>query len=270
MPIGDSDLVRLFFDTKSELFWASIGTTLLIGIPFLMLMYKGFRLIFDIKNRNKTLNIVAASFWLVGVIICSVLFFNMINNYSEKSVVRSDISIKQPNGDMLFLDVNRANIDEWNSRWHVNTININGLRVINGKAMVSDVDLKIQKSNSDKFELVKVQSSRGKTAQDASDAASAITSEIVQQDSLLIFPNDYTLDNNVKFKFQNLTYILKVPVGKSIYLAPKTKHIIDDIDNVTDTRDADMVGRKWVMTDRGLKCVDCAGLRNRRHHDDED
>lgn len=270
MTIADSDMVRLFFNTRGELFWASIGTGLLVGIPFLMLMYKGFRLIFNIKNRNRALNIVAASFWILGVIICSVLFFNMIDNYSEKAVVRSELSIKQPNGDVLYLDVNRTNIDEWNSSVHINTININGLRVINGKAMVSDVDLKIQKSGSDKFELVKVQSSRGKNIQDASDAASAITSEIVQQDSLLIFPNDYILENNVKFKFQNLTYILKVPVGKTIYLAPKTRHILDDIDNVTDTRDRDMVGRKWVMTDRGLKCVDCVGLRNRRHNNEGD
>jgi phage shock protein PspC (stress-responsive transcriptional regulator) len=270
MPVADSDLVRLFFDTRSELFWASLGTSLLIGIPFLMLMYKGFRLLFNIKNRNKTLNAIAASFWIIGVVICSILFFNMINNYSEKAVVRMDTPIKQPNGDVLYLDVNRNSTDEWNSKFHFNTININGLWVMNGKTMVSNVDLKIQKSSSDKFELIKVQSSRGKTFKDASDAANAITSEVVQQDSLLILPDDYMLEATGKFRFQNLTYILKVPVGKSIYLEPKTKHILDDIDNVTDTRDADMVGRKWIMSDRGLKCVDCIGLRNMRYRNDED
>jgi hypothetical protein len=43
--------------------------------------------------------------------------------------------------------------------------------------------------------------------------------------------------------------------------------IIYDIDNVNDTFDSDMVNRRWIMTSRGLECVDCEGLENVVKHD---
>ena len=36
--------------------------------------------------------------------------------------------------------------------------------------------------------------------------------------------------------------------------------IIYDIDNITNTYDGDMAGRRWIMTPKGLACVDCDGL----------
>ena len=61
--------------------------------------------------------------------------------------------------------------------------------------------------------------------------------------------------------------VLKVPVGKTIYINRNMKHIINDIDNVTNTWDGDMVSRRWIMTADGLKCLDCEGLN--RDNDDE-
>jgi hypothetical protein len=46
---------------------------------------------------------------------------------------------------------------------------------------------------------------------------------------------------------------LEVPVVKNIYLRPGSKHVIYDIDNVTNTYDSEMLGRTWTMTSRGLE-----------------
>lgn len=35
---------------------------------------------------------------------------------------------------------------------------------------------------------------------------------------------------------------------------------LSDIDNVSNTWDNNMVGRRWQMTTAGLKCIDCEGL----------
>ena len=260
MPIGNSEVFRMFFDSNGQIFWASIGLTLLICIPLIMLIYKGFRLIFNIKARNKTLNIIAASIWIIGVGISSVLFFSILDNYNEKYTTRIEAPITQPAGDILFVDVDRNEQDEWNGSTHVQFGDIGNFNQENGLIVFHNVDLKIQKSNDDKFHLTKVQSARGKTQRDAESFTHTINSEVMQKDSLLIIPNFYSLNEKTKFKFQHLNYVIKVPLGKSIYLMPKTKRILDDIDNVNDASDDEMVNRKWIMTDRGLKCVDCKGL----------
>ncbi|MEI6815776.1 MAG: PspC domain-containing protein [Bacteroidota bacterium] len=260
MPIGNTDLAGMFFNSHGHLFWASIGVTLLIGIPLLMLMYKGFRLIFNIKTKNKTLNAVAASFWIVGLIISSIIFFGFLENYSERSTVKIDSNITQPAGDILYVDMNPKDISDWSHKSYIQFGDIGNFYTENNQIIFRDVELKILKSDNDKFQLIRVQSARGKTNKDAAEAANSINSEVMQKDSLVVLSNFYSIDSKAKYKFQELRYILKVPVGKSVYLANKTRKVLDDIDNVSDTEDKDMVDHKWTMTEKGLKCIDCKGM----------
>jgi hypothetical protein len=56
---------------------------------------------------------------------------------------------------------------------------------------------------------------------------------------------------------QRASYILYIPVGKAITLAPSSKDIIYDLPNITNTRDRDMLGQTWLMTEKGLQCTTC-------------
>ena len=40
----------------------------------------------------------------------------------------------------------------------------------------------------------------------------------------------------------------------------KSAEISGQMDSVNDALDDDMVNRRWIMTTRGLKCIDCKGL----------
>ncbi len=51
---------------------------------------------------------------------------------------------------------------------------------------------------------------------------------------------------------QKARYTLYVPVGKAIRLAPSSKGVIYDIPNITNTRDREMLGETWLMTEKGL------------------
>ena len=46
---------------------------------------------------------------------------------------------------------------------------------------------------------------------------------------------------------------MQVLLGGSVFFRPGSKHIIYDVDNVTNTLDREMVGRSWTMTPDGLK-----------------
>jgi hypothetical protein len=61
----------------------------------------------------------------------------------------------------------------------------------------------------------------------------------------------------MKYRGQHVKLILKVPVGKSVFLKQGSRHIIYDIKNVTNTYDGDMIGKTWTMTEDGLECKTC-------------
>jgi hypothetical protein len=45
-----------------------------------------------------------------------------------------------------------------------------------------------------------------------------------------------------------------------IYLDKSLENMIYDIENVTNTYDGDMINLSWMMTENGLRCLDCDGL----------
>jgi DNA repair exonuclease SbcCD ATPase subunit len=63
---------------------------------------------------------------------------------------------------------------------------------------------------------------------------------------------------------------LLLPVGYTVYLNDDLDRIIYDIDNVTNTRDGKMLGRRWIMTPKGLACVDCDGITDKEPEDIDD
>lgn len=90
--------------------------------------------------------------------------------------------------------------------------------------------------------------------------AKHIVYNVTQQNNELVFDDLFRVNSVDKFRKQDVTAILRIPVGTVIYLDKSLESLIYDIENVTNTYDGDMVGRRWKMTESGLVCVDCEGL----------
>jgi len=87
-------------------------------------------------------------------------------------------------------------------------------------------------------------------------------------DSLKISPY-FFLEKGSKIRSQVAEYTLYVPIGKAVTLAPRSKDIIYNIPNVTNTYDRDMVGKTWLMTEKGLKCTTCRETEEERTEEEE-
>jgi hypothetical protein len=68
------------------------------------------------------------------------------------------------------------------------------------------------------------------------------------------------LRDDAKWRNQEVSMILKVPEGKSVFLDEKMKPIIHDIENVENMWDGDMVGKYWTMTADGLALRDSVSV----------
>jgi hypothetical protein len=79
-------------------------------------------------------------------------------------------------------------------------------------------------------------------------------------DSTIVLSHYFSALKEDRLRGQKVKVILKIPVGKTIYLDKSIKNIIYDIDNVTNTWDSEMLGKNWVMLDDGLTCLDCLDI----------
>src|SRR5690606_37795137 len=118
------------------------------------------------------------------------------------------------------------------------------------------------------FKLMIEREARGSTQSDAVANARGTESTVeIIGDSLLIHPYHAVL-KSAKIRGQDIKYILQMPVGKSIHFSQKSKYILDDIPNVTNTWDGHMINHTWLMTRNGLLCTSCP--QDSRNPNDDD
>ncbi len=212
-----------------------VGLMLFIGIPLMYMIYNGIKFLFGFKHKNKFIKYVVSFLWFCGLGLLVYIGFETGSDFSEEASVKQTIDIIQPTGNVFYLDVNQLPGED-------------------------DGEITYKNRHSNHFEIVAIKTANGCDPKDAANRAKSINYKAVQTDSLISFNSFFEVKGADKLRAQNVRLVVKVPVGKEIYLSKQMEDIIFDIDNVNNTLDNDMVDRKWKMTKRGLECVDCKGI----------
>ena len=276
--IGVSGLVypgHLFdlFISPTQQILSVLALMLVIGIPVFLIVYKIIKKIFKIEGEHPWFRTGALVFWIAGVILFFAMATSIASEFSKEASHKSVVQLIQPLTDTLF--INTANdplLDDVDmdgpfgigigKKWQIGGRNDNMF-------VENNVELDIEKAVGTEFQLVKIVSARGRSEEEAYENAAKLDYSIIQADSAVTFSKYYPLPKKSLVRAQKVRLILKVPVGKSVYLSEETKSIIKDIANVTDTWDWDMAGHTWTMTDKGLECTGC-NLDNKNDSDDDD
>ena len=276
--IDFKDVLIKFFNTPEQITEAKIAAFLLIGLPVLMFIYKGVKLLFNIKVNNKWLNIATTLLWLFGLGLSIDVLASMSHEFKQKSFIKEKFVIATPTANTLYLNVpegfdwNGEDDEEYDdedvhyihNRWNIFVNNEKGL---NFYMPVIDV----QRSKTDSFELMVIKSSKGNTKKEAIKRAEAISYSYMVKDSIVILNPKFDVPETEKWRAQRVKIIIKVPLGKSVYFNQKIRPLMYDIDNITNTFDGDMVNHKWTMRAEGLTCNDCGdvnGFKKKASEDD--
>jgi hypothetical protein len=261
----------LLLDGK-DFYLGLIGISIFIGTPIIMMIYGGMKILFKIKYINRWINLAAGIVWVIGFFILLTLGIKTGSDFSKTAKVRENINVTDYNTLYLKMhetpvkleEINITDEDEEGERNYKSRNKNNDDYMIgtsNGlKYLLGHAQLNIIKSQTDKITLVVVKESKGVDKRAATIRAKNISYQVIQQDSLIEFDNLFKVSNADKFRVQDITVILKIPVGKVIYLDKSLENLIYDIENITNTYDGDMINRRWIMTENGLKCIDCDGL----------
>lgn len=262
-----SDIHSLLFHNGQYTFLAVITAILLIGVPLVMIIYKGIKMLLRIRYSNKWINLGAGIMWGIGVILAFTLTSLIVKEFSGEAKVKQSQGIYQNVGDTLYI---KANVHDYLNLEMMKDKNYSMvdfghekyiLREENGVTDVVGIPrLDIVQSDNDSIQLFVTRNARGKDKKDAYDRAGNIKYSFAQEDSVFVFNNYFTFDPADKWRAQEVNIVMKVPKNKVIVLDRSLRGLIYDIDNVTGTFDSDMLGRRWIMRAEGLTCIDCNGL----------
>lgn len=271
-----NDWINVFFMERSHYTIGLIGLILFLGIPFIMMIYGGIKLLFKIHYSNKWLNMSAGLLWLVGLITVLYIGITTGQDFNESGKVKEPITLTSKRDTIYlsvtkskdlyeYLKVNEEELEDYDDEGNHRKLHRRHSDYIiakteNKRFIVGYGQLKILPASGDQFELYVLKKARGAGKRAAVERAKAINYSINQTDSSIVFNKIFTVEPNEKFRAQDVEVFLKVPKGKVVYLDKSLADFMYDIENKTNTWDGDMVNRRWIMGDEGLECIDCEGI----------
>ena len=257
--IVDSELIFISFPAVVDLILGQAGSNmffttglvLLLGIPLLMILYGGIKLIFGLE-RSRYVGLTAFNLWLIGLILCGYYGFKIAKSFSQHGVHQEVVSIKPYGNRPLILDVGNDNLYERIYRYedYVEVDEMNMILTTREDDIYFGLPkLEIEKSSRSYAELEIFYRARGKSERHASERAEKIVYRFSIEDNLITFDPFFKLGDREVWREQQIDMVLKVPEGTYLQLS-------DDIYKILKSRHHSsykLSGETWVMTESGLE-----------------
>ena len=267
----------VIFGSSSDYALAILAFIIVLGIPIFMLLYGGIKLLFKIRYSNRWLNLSMGIIWAIGLFIGLYITVVTIKEFGENSRLKETFVLHGV-GDTLRIKLNPATV-QLKSMNYENADDLENYitnhhgdnytfgEANKGLSIIGNPEINVVEGNSDSVELVISRESRGNGKKEANENAKSIKYSYQQVNNELIFDEIFVVAMGAKFRAQEVNIKIKVPKGKVVYFDKSIKYLLEDIDNTSNTWTGDMVSRRWIMTEKGLKCIDCNDLET---HDDKD
>ncbi len=240
------------FDIKILLFIVSV----IVLIPILLFILLGLKLIFKFKSKNKLIILSSFITWFTAFLFLIIISINISNEFSEEKTIKNRVVFDDFQLDTLFIKMNENKFLDKNPNYKKSNIWIGDILIANknGKnELLGKPTLNVEKSETNKFELIVNYTALGKNQKEAKENAKSFTYDFEQKDISIFFDPYFLIKmKKDKWKKQELNLILKVPEGKTIHFGKNTDFIIYDIKNINNYWDNDMVGKFWLMKNGSL------------------
>jgi phage shock protein PspC (stress-responsive transcriptional regulator) len=254
------DLINVIFSDSNQVTLATIGLFLLIGVPLLMVVYKGLRMLLKIKKRNPLFSMIATFLFLAGTAMIVYVLFLLNADFAKRGKITERKSFL-PGGNTLVIRSDAANDTFYADKDEdetelVFTRNI-FLHIDKNTIALGNIQLDILPSPNDSFALEVMRTARAKNSKEAYSRARNLNYSYTIKDSTLLLPRYFTSSNFNKFRGQKIKMHLYVPYGKTVVLNNSVGALLYDVKNTSNTLDRDMTGKSWTMKKEGLTCSEC-------------
>lgn len=248
---------RLVFESGEWLTAAVVGFILLLGVPFIAMVYGGFVLLMP-GSKVPYLGASLFGLWFLGLILSVFTLFSVLQAFSkEESVVdRIQIDSQIIPSDTISVRVAKdpfnVNVDR-----HYSGQNDFMLKIDQDQMIVGNVSFTVSPASGDVAILEVRKVAEGHSFESAREKAQSIIYSHEVDSNGLALDAFFTFPLKQMLRSQEVRINLMLPEGKSVFLTEGMQRVIDDIPNDTDTWDPEMVGHYWIMQNGKLHCTDC-------------
>ena len=230
-----SEPILLFFQSIPDItyFFAFI----VAFVPSLFVILLGISIISKRIVFSSTTGWSLAGLFIVGIVILSVSVPGIIYNFHEDGSFEEMRSYSIPENKVLVLKTDRSRgIDNF-----------------------EDTDIYLKGHNEPQVVALIEFKSQGASREDAIKNAKNASYNIEQEDSVLTFDYNLSLENLEDYRFQEVDITLKVPYNRPFKMDSKMSKLLgySSIGRYGYRSSQVRLDNTWVMTEAGLECLNC-------------
>lgn len=265
------DIMQNLVGGSEMMWWAYACFVLAWGVPLLALAYLGSRLLFSYRAKIKGAGLSLVFLWVVGVIMTFAVASIVASDFSSQGSDTETVELNFDQNPTQVIDL-RLNheLGEDEPTNEIDIFDINLLTATNSTKFYGKPEFDINMAMTGGPKLIIKREARAKKKPEAVERASKINYGFATNDTSILFNGFFEIPDDELWRTQDVSIELLLPVGYTVFLSEEMSQIIYDIDNVTNTYDGNMVGRRWVMTPEGLACVDCDGIKQSSSNSNDD
>lgn len=209
----------LFIDPGYESSLLIASLVLILLIPVIAVIVWIVRRVMKARSRP-VIGIVATVLWLAGIVVGGILTYHVVNKFSEESSMAKRVPIAPVTADKLYVDMLPYTDDyaTFNPRFGINfdTDRLPYTNVNKDSLLFRNINLHIRKSPDSLFHVRSITASCGRDLLTAKSDLEQFSYEILQNDSLLLLPEFFSVPVSQGFRDQSITIEIAVPAGKTI------------------------------------------------------
>ena len=263
--LSPGDLNTLIFTRDWTGYFFSIGIGLFIGVPFLLLLIAGAKILFRLKSNNRIVGWGLGGAWLLGIVLIITASATIAGDFKKEEKSYSSFSLAPTFADTVFISVNKSEIPMGLRTSNPNEF-INLFKIDKNAKYFSNVKFNVIESKSDSIVISLTQKSRGSSYKEALYKAENLTYTYNISGNEILLDPYFSIPLNEQYRMQEVQLTLAIPVGKTVFLGNGINWVIYDIENVSKTRDREMMGKFWTMTENGLECLHCRFIGTDYYH----
>ncbi len=221
---------NFLWTSENQQMWAWGSLLFFVGAPIVALLVWFIRRLRNIQTPGNYLSVLFGGLWTVGW-VCLILFISSFSkDLSRVESTTQVVAIQQPEHGKLILQSSDSLLKyegrqvEWPE---VNT-KITGVSLTPDTLKLSLVQINFTKSSDSLYHVSLIKGALGKTDAEAHERAEKIQYTVQSKDSLLDLGNGFAIDKNSKYRFQHITLVVEVPVGKQVRIDPSIERVLNE------------------------------------------
>ncbi|WP_430811737.1 MULTISPECIES: PspC domain-containing protein [unclassified Carboxylicivirga] len=199
---------------------------LVIGIPFIVILYLGLKLIFRFNSHGKVVGTSALILWLAGIVLVFFTGIRIARSFEETETLSEQHALKSTTAQTIYLRPSEvkqhgAERDFLMDMDPLSAYSEDGAFKVEGRPIIN-----IRRG--DDFALSIDRRARGLNDEDAAFNARNTSYEWTQKDSVIYLDRSFKIADEALVRQQRVIVTIQIPYGKSLEVSPYLDRFIDE------------------------------------------